>query len=114
MDALELLVARDEIRQLAARYALSLDSRDLDALVALFVPDVQVGRHLSGREALRADFNKSLRAVGRTILNVGTHVIDVADDGSATGAVYCKGEIEVDGRFVHQAILYDDTYRRCE
>ena len=26
--------------------------------------------------------------------------------------MYCKGEIEVDGALVHQAILYDDTYER--
>ena len=33
----------EEIRQLVARYAVAVDSRDLDALVALFVDDVQVG-----------------------------------------------------------------------
>ena len=37
MDNLERLVASDSIRQLASRYALALDSRDLDALVGLFV-----------------------------------------------------------------------------
>ena len=38
MDPVERAVARDEIRQLAARYALAVDSRDLDSLVGLFVP----------------------------------------------------------------------------
>ncbi len=32
------------IRQLPYRYALCLDSRDIDTLVTLFVPDVRVGR----------------------------------------------------------------------
>ncbi len=44
MDALARLLARDEIRELAHRYAVAIDSRDLDALVALFVDDVRVGR----------------------------------------------------------------------
>jgi hypothetical protein len=44
MDALSQLTARDEIRQLAERYKLAIDSRDLDVLVALFVPDAECGR----------------------------------------------------------------------
>ena len=67
------LLAYEEIRQLVARYAVAVDSRDLDALVALFVDDVQVGSEQRGRAALRAFFDQSLRDVGITILNVGTH-----------------------------------------
>ena len=44
MTPVERCVARDEIRQLAYRYALAVDSRDIDLLVSLFVPDVKVGR----------------------------------------------------------------------
>ena len=91
---------------LAARYALAVDSRDLDALVGLFVDDVQVGRETFGREALRAEFDRSLREIGISILNVGTHVIDLVDDDHATGSVYCKGEIQDGDRWIHQAILY--------
>ena len=40
---IERIEATEQIRQLAARYALALDSRDVDALVALFVPDVTTG-----------------------------------------------------------------------
>ena len=40
LDRLESLA---EIRQLPYRYALAVDSRDMDALVGLFVPDVRVG-----------------------------------------------------------------------
>jgi len=112
MDAVDRLLAHEEIRQLAARYALAVDSRDLDSLVGLFVDDVRVGRDERGREALRASFDASLRGVGVTILHVGTHVIDVADDDHATGQVYCHGEIQVGERWIHQAILYGDTYER--
>ena len=112
MDELARLIAHDEIRQLASRYAVALDRRDLDALVELFVDDVRVGRDTFGREALRESFAGQLRGLGPTILNVGTHQIDVVDDDHATGHVYCKGEIADGERWIHQAIRYDDEYER--
>jgi ketosteroid isomerase-like protein len=108
------LEAHEAIRQLAARYAVAVDRRDLDALVALFVPDVRVGRDATGRDALRSSFDESLRAIGRSVLLVGTQVIDLVDDDHATGTVYCKGEIQDGDRWIHQAIVYDDTYRRVD
>jgi hypothetical protein len=107
----ERLLAYEEIRQLVARYALAVDSRDLDTLVGLFVDDVRVGAEI-GREVLRASFEVSLREVGVTILNVGTHVIDLVDADHATGSVYCRGELGDGDRWVAQAILYRDTYER--
>jgi ketosteroid isomerase-like protein len=109
---LDRLIAHEEIRQLAAHYAVAMDSRDLDRLVALFVPDVQVGRSMFGREALRRDFEASLAQVGVTILTVGTHAVDLLDADHATGVVYCHGEVQVGDDWVHQAILYRDTYAR--
>jgi hypothetical protein len=114
------LVAHEEIRALVARYAIATDSRDLDALVALFVDDVQVGRDAHGRDALKAFFDESLREVGITILNTGTHLIELDDDDPpmrARGVVYCRGEIQVPDpdvgdRWVVQAIQYRDTYER--
>ena len=102
----------EAIRQLAAWYAVAVDSRDLDLLVGLFVDDVRVGRDTYGREALRASFDESLRGIGRSILNVGTHAIELVDDDHAKGLVYCKGEIQHGERWIHQAILYRDTYER--
>jgi hypothetical protein len=108
---IERLLACEGIRQLASRYALALDSRDLDQLVSLFVDDVRVGEGV-GRDALRAQFDRSLREVQRTFLLVGTHVIDLVDADNATGSVYCKGEIQAGERWIHQAILYSDRYAR--
>lgn len=112
MNTVDRLLAHEEIRQLASRYAVAIDSRDLDALVALFVDDVRVGRSARGRDALRASFDESLRAIGVSILDVGTHVIDLVDDDHATGTVYCHGEIQDGERWIHQAIVYRDTYER--
>lgn len=112
MNELERLVATDQIRQLASRYAVAMDSRDLDALVALFVDDVQVGRQERGRDALRRNFDLQLRNIGISILFVGNHVIDFEDDGHARGVVYCKAEIQDGKSWVHQAIQYRDQYEK--
>jgi ketosteroid isomerase-like protein len=112
LTPLERVVARDEIRQLACRYALAVDERDLDALVALFVPDVQVGRERQGREALRESFEQSLSAIGVSILFVGNHLIDFQDDHHARGVVYCRGQIQDGERWIEQAIQYRDRYER--
>lgn len=111
-DQIERLLAHDQIRQLVSRYAVAVDSRDLDTLVALFVDDVQVGRNSFGRAALRTSFEDSLSSVGVTILLIGTQVIDLIDTDHATGIVYCSGQVQEDERWVHQSILYRDTYER--
>ncbi len=111
-NALEKLLAYEQIRQLASHYAVAVDSRDLDALVALFIDDVRVGRDTYGRAALRASFDASLRGIGVSMLNVGTHAIDLLDADHATGSVYCHGQIQDGDRWIHQMILYRDTYER--
>ena len=116
MTDVERLLAYEEIRQLAARYSICADARDLDGLVSLFVPDVRVGRDRSGHEALKADFDRSFRQLGITFLNVGTHSIDLVDGDHATGIVYARGEIQDGGpasqRFIVHAIQYHDSYER--
>ena len=116
MTDVEKLLAYEEIRQLASRYAVFSDARDMDRLVDLYVPDVQVGRERFGRDALREDMDRAFRGVGVTFLHVGNHVIDLVDDDHATGIVYCRGEIQDGGpnsdRFIIHAIQYHDTYAR--
>lgn len=111
-DLVARLWAHEQIRQLAAHYAVTLDSRDLDSLVDLFIDDVRVGRDMYGRDALRESFAESLGAIGVSILNVGTHAIDLVDEDHATGLVYCHGQIQDGDRWIHQAILYRDAYER--
>ena len=115
MDALsplERLVAHDAIRQLVARYAVAMDARDFDAVAALFVADVRVGRDAHGRAALAEYLRDAVADLGVTILNVGTQLIDVIDADHATGVVYCRGELQVEDRWIVQAIQYRDTYER--
>ena len=110
LTRVERVVARDEIRQLAHRYALAIDSRDIDLLVSLFVPDVRVG-DATGRAALREFWIESLRAIGVSILFVGNHVIDFESSDRAVGVVYCRGQIQDGEKWIEQAIQYRDTYQ---
>ena len=116
LDPTEKLLAYEEIRQLASRYAVYSDARDMDKLVDLYVSDVRVGRDTYGHDALRADFERAYRGVGITFLHVGNHVIDFVDADHATGIVYCRGEIQDGGpqseRWIIHAIQYHDTYQR--
>jgi hypothetical protein len=113
-DPIAWMLACEEIRQLASRYALAIGRRDLDALVALFVPDVRVGRAAAGRDALRADFERRLAPIGRSILQVTNVVIDVVDADRATGVVGTRAELELDGDWIIQVIEYHDDYERRE
>lgn len=109
IDRLESL---DEIRQLAHRYALAVDSRNVDDLVELFVEDVRVGRHDAGRPALRAWFVEALSAVETTIHLVANHVIDFEDADHARGVVYCRDEVERGSEWGIGYIQYWDRYER--
>jgi len=106
--------ARLAIGQLPIRYAMAVDSRDIDAWVSLFVPDVQVGRDQFGREALRGFIAPALRKFRRSIHQICGHRVDLVDDDHATGAVYCRAEHEVDDRWIVMAICYFDDYRRVD
>jgi uncharacterized protein (TIGR02246 family) len=113
--SLERLLARDEIRQLVARYALAMDSRDMDALAELFVDDYRAWSGRTGRDALREEFEAALRRglggkVGFTQL--GTHVIDLLDADHARGTLYCTAEFGDRERWYRQAIAYEDAYER--
>lgn len=114
LQRIERIEAQLAIQQLPARYAVSVDARDLDALAALFVEDVDVGRRGKGREALKAfyDSDNILRAFYRSIHQICGHVIDLIDANHATGKVYCRAEHEDGGHWVVMAICYFDTYER--
>ena len=102
--------AHEQIRQLACRYAEAVDSRDLPALVELFVEDVQVGRDKFGRGALEEWFDGVLRTFGISIHFIGNHRITIDDETHASGVVYCRAEHEVGDSWVTMMIQYWDSY----
>ena len=106
------LLAYEAIRQLVYRYAVAVDSRDLDAVVALFVDDVRVAPGVAGRGALRSSYDEMLARNEHSILNVGNVVIDFDDADHARGVVYCRAEMPQGSEWIVQAIVYHDRYER--
>lgn len=112
LDRMESLAA---IRQLPMRYAVAVDSRNMDDLVALFVPDVRVGRDQTGRAALRAWFVDTLSKPKMSVHLVANHVIDFDDADHARGIVYCRDELSrPDGTWDYGMLQYWDTYVRVD
>ena len=113
---LERIEAQLEIGQLPARYALAVDSRNLDDLVALFAVDVDCGRWGKGRDALKAFYGSKNVLTGfyRCVHLICGQTIDLVGADSATGTVYCRAGHEDGDNWVEMAICYFDTYVRSE
>ncbi|WP_157219644.1 nuclear transport factor 2 family protein [Flavisphingomonas formosensis] len=103
----------DAIRQLAAKYSLALDMRDADAWVGLFPGDVKVGNGETGRAALRAWFDDTMRQqFDGTSHHIGGHIIEFDDPDHAQGVVYSKNEHETGPEWVIMQMMYVDKYER--
>lgn len=111
-ERVERIEARLAIGQLPIRYAMAVDGRDLDAWVGCFRPDVDMGRHGSGREALRRYIEPRIRGFYRSVHQICGHRIELTGPDTATGAVYCRAEHEVGERWIVMAICYFDEYAR--
>ena len=112
---LDRLGSIEAIRQLAAKYSLSLDMRDLDAHVNLFAPDIRVSREKVGRAHLKAWLDDTLRnQFTGTSHHLGQHIIEFADPDHAIGVVYSKNEHECGGEWVIMQMIYWDDYERIE
>lgn len=109
LDRVESLLA---IQQLPIRYAVAVDSRDLDAWLALFADDIDCGKRGRGREALRGFIEPLLADFYRTAHLICGHMVDFQDADHATGRVYCRAEHEFGDQWIVQAICYFDTYER--
>ena len=120
LQRIDRLESLDEIRQLAARYSLSLDMRDLDAHVNLFAPDIRVSRDKVGRSHLKRWLDDTLRLqFTGTSHHIGNHIIEFDDADNAHGVVYSKTEHETPcqgggSEWVIMQMLYWDNYQRID
>ena len=114
--ALERVEAQLAIGQLPARYALALDSRNLEDLGNLFAADVDCGRWGTGREALKAYYasKHALNGFYRCVHLICGQTIDLIDADHAAGTVYCRAGHEDKDHWVEMAICYFDTYVRSQ
>jgi ketosteroid isomerase-like protein len=112
MDKLQALVARDDIRQLAVRYAVAVDGKDLETLATLFADDVDNGRYGRGQEGVKRHFDHVLRRFHCSMHMVGNHLIDTDGDDRAHGVVYCWAQHHVlhPEHWWDMAMAYWDTY----
>ena len=112
IDRLESL---EDIRQLVAKYSLSLDMRDMDAHVNLFAEDIRVSRDMVGRAALKAWLDDTLRLqFTGTSHHVGNHIIEFDDADHAHGIVYSKNEHEIGKEWIIMQMMYWDNYERID
>lgn len=109
---LERLEASLQVQQLPARYAMAMDARDLDALVSLYVEDVDCGSRGRGRAALRAHFAGVAASFYRSIHQIVGHIFDFTDNEHATGRVYCRAEHERGDQWIVADVCYFDRYER--
>jgi hypothetical protein len=112
-DRVDRALAYEEIRQLAYRYSISVDSRDIDTLVGLYVEGALFAGQPFTRDQIRARFSEMLAKNPMMILNVGNHLIDFDDPDHAHGTVYARCEVEAGPQtWLVQQIVYLDQYVR--
>jgi uncharacterized protein (TIGR02246 family) len=112
--ALDELLTREQIRELATRYSIAVDRRDVDAVAELFDEEVDNGRFGRGREATRAYYRQYFEQAAEMWLHqVANHQIDLVDDDHATGICYVRAVSGGDdGNWRDAVIVYFDTYLR--
>lgn len=102
---------RFAIQDLVIRYCMATDAGDRDTLLGLFSENARMGQLASGPAVV--DMLHSVRsAYGRTIHTPEAHLVEFTDDDHATGVVLAHAELDIQGRSVHTAIRYYDTYER--
>jgi hypothetical protein len=119
MDALALLVAKDEIRELAQLYARGIDRKDVGLLRTLYTVDAidNHGTYYSGPvEGYFTFLERSLPHMHIGSHNICNHLISV-DGDRAEGEVYAIAwHLVPDGQggLAHdiQGVRYVDNYRR--
>jgi ketosteroid isomerase-like protein len=113
LNRIDRLESYQAIQQLAARYALSVDSKDIDAIAELFVDDVNAGREWGiGRDAIKRFYHKALSRFYRSMHLIAGHVITFDDGDRAHGVVHCRAEHEAGSQWGIMVMNYKDDYER--
>ena len=104
-DRVAQLEAEERIRQIVARFAVAYDSRDLEALSALYSPEV--------RESAMAALTARIPA-GRTFHLTAAPVISIDGPDAAHGTVVARAEYEDGAEWFICGVVYSDRYVRVE
>jgi len=113
------LEAKFDIGQLAVRYSLAADSRDVAGLLALFEPrEREVLRHAEAPEDRREEAHDrhafGLDQFYRSVHQICGHIIELLTPTTARGKLYCRAEHEVGERYIVAALIYNDDYVKVD
>lgn len=111
-ERLDRLESLDQIRQLPAKYALSLDMRDFDAMANLFVEDVGMPGKQRGRQALKRWYAKTMRSNPGSAHGVAGQIIDFETPDLASGIVYSRNDLDHGDAWIIEMMIYLDRYER--
>lgn len=113
-DLIDRLAAREEIRELAYRYAYAVDFRDVEMFRTLWAPVAAPSPYPDIDIHTVEDLIAGWPDRGPSILFVCNHLIDFEDAEHAVGSVYCIVQVGWGERFIDQSILYQDRYVRLD
>ncbi|WP_064076116.1 nuclear transport factor 2 family protein [Prescottella equi] len=115
--ALSRLVAKDEIRDLAGRYALAVDDHDIDAVLSMFTEDgvfEVAGTELCGRGQIRPFYVSSMDRYHTMLHTPEIHLVTIEDDSRASGIMTGHAELAVHDTLMMTAFRYRDRYVRWD
>lgn len=121
MTTLEARLQRIEDRQslwdLAARYCVAVDDRDIDGILACFARDGSMGHadgatEGQGSEGLREYYESKLVHFGHCYHYPHSQLIDFTSSDTAEGIVSAHAEMVIDGESILAAMRYYDSYVR--
>ncbi|HTX12832.1 MAG TPA: nuclear transport factor 2 family protein [Solirubrobacteraceae bacterium] len=114
-DGFERFAHIQEIKDLALRYALYIDTRDLEPFPDLWTPADEPAPppELNGA-TFRDGVDRFFRSSTASVHLVANHLVTLHDDRHASGTVYCWAQTDRTSAWVSQMVLYQDRYLRCE
>jgi len=114
-DAVQKLVAKDQIRELVHLYSKAITSRDKNLMVSLYVKDASFGSMGSGEEALRSLMDETMSDLEFAVILTANHSISFESHDLAKGEVWarCYAQNKTEG-YYEQLVKYDDEYQMTE
>ena len=107
------LWALQEIKNLPLRYALCIDTRDLDGFADLWAErEEPAGFPDMDRFTFAGGVDRFFRSSTASVHLVANHLVSFQDDAHATGQVYCWAQTDRTSAWIGQMVLYQDRYVR--
>ena len=113
------LLDREEIRNLALKYAHYVWQGKADEWVDLYAEDAMISSEhpdrptSRGHDSLRALFNE-VASTSKPRPFVHNHVVNLLGPSEATGTCYSEVRISIDGKNGLVVGVYDDRYRKVD